>query len=245
MRLAVIADVHGNLAALEAVLQDAERRGAEEIWCAGDLVGYLPFPSEVVAELGRRGLPTVLGNYDDAVALRRIQCGCDFPDQRSFELGQISLTWTVQHLAEEARSFLMQLPREYRREIGGRRVLMVHGSPRRLNEYLWEDFPEEELARMLEEAECDLLLCGHTHLPYHRSLSVGERSWDVVNAGSAGKPKHGCPEATYALLEIPAERTKPLAVEFPLVSYDVEATASAVVAAGLPEEFARMIRTGR
>lgn len=239
MRIAVISDIHANIHALRAVLDDVRTRDVDEIWCAGDLVGYLPFPNEVIEVIRDAGIPTVMGNYDDGVAFDRIQCGCDYPDERAMELGLRSLAWTKEHVTRENKIFLAGLPREMRREVAGARVLLVHGSPRRLNEYLVREFPEEELREILREASAGVLICGHTHIPYRREVG-GEL---VINAGSVGKPKHGNPNATYALVDFDEDgKTR---TEFIEVPYDCEAAARAIVDAGLPEEFAELIREGR
>lgn len=118
------------------------------------------------------------------------------------------------------------------------KIKIVHGSPRRLNEYLHEDTGDEYLRELLEESGADVLICGHTHIPYHKQPAAGKH---VINAGSAGKPKHGDRRAVYALVEI----GDAVRVEFPKAPYDFESAARAIEAAGLPEEFARIIRTGR
>ncbi len=118
--------------------------------------------------------------------------------------------------------------------------MLVHGSPRRINEYLFEDRPDSSLERLLDMVEADVLLCGHTHLPYQRVLPSGRL---VVNAGSVGKPKDGDPRAGYVVLR---GNGRALGVEFIRVPYDIEATARAIEASdGMPHAYARMLRDGK
>ncbi|MCL5779745.1 MAG: metallophosphatase family protein, partial [Firmicutes bacterium] len=219
MRFAVVSDVHSNLLGLEAVLTDIRQRGISTLYCLGDLVGYGPRPNEVIDLLRRENIPTLMGNYDDAIGNMLLICGCDYKDEKAMKLGERSILWTKEHTSEENKAWLRELPQRIEFAAGGLKFLLVHGSPRQLNEYLFEDTPGEVLNRFLTENQCDVLICGHTHLPYHKTLESGH----VINAGSAGKPKHGNPNVQYTLLEVDAGQ---LAVEFVEVSYDFETTAS-------------------
>ncbi|SFR11249.1 metallophosphoesterase family protein [Desulfoscipio geothermicus] len=236
MRIAVFSDIHGNKHALDAVLADIQSREPDLVVCLGDLVGYGAYPDAVVQAIRESGIPTVMGNYDDAIANSRMVCGCDYKDEKAMEAGVKSISWTTENTCRSSKEFMMSLPDRINKEIGRRRVLFVHGSPRRLNEYLYEDVPAADVLAMLHEADADVLVCGHTHLPYHRVVEGRH----IINAGSAGKPKHGDPQAVYALIEMDAD----IRVDFIKVPYDYESAAWAVEKAGLPAEFAAIIRTG-
>ena len=158
-------------------------------------------------------------------------------------------------MTEATRRFLRSLPRHLRLTLAAPRqkaepveVLLVHGSPRRVNEYLFEDRPDDLIAKRMAEAGADVMLFGHTHRPYHKTLAVdGETTYrHAVNVGSVGKPKDGDPRACYVLLTVDAERPKTdpgyCRAEFVRVAYDVEAAARAVEASPLPDAFARMLR---
>jgi putative phosphoesterase len=236
MLLAAFSDIHANKHALEAVLDDIRRHAPDQVVCLGDLVGYGAFPNEVIEALRAASIPTVTGNYDDGVGFDREECGCAYTDPADIARGDRSLRWTQAQVTPENRAWLRSLPREVRFTSGRWRVLCVHGSPRRLNEYLFEDRPERSLERMLADREADVVLCGHTHLPYHRRIG----SIHLVNVGSAGKPKSGDPRVGYALVELNDD----VHATFPRVVYDVEGAASAIEATGLPREFASVLRTG-
>ncbi|NLY53525.1 MAG: metallophosphoesterase family protein [Firmicutes bacterium] len=236
MRIAVLSDIHGNLPALQAVLADIEGKQVDKIFCLGDLVGYGPWPNEVIDLLRQRDIPCVQGNYDESVGEELLACGCDFADADAARLGEISLNWTIDATNDENKSWLRELPQLLPADLAGYRLLLVHGSPRQNNEYLTFSYPAAQLERFLQATEADILLCGHTHLAFHRQIG----SKHVVNAGSAGKPKHGNPNVIYQLLEL-GKQVSVTTVEVP---YDYARAAQAIVAAGLPEEFARIVRTG-
>lgn len=238
MKLAVFSDIHGNMQGLEAVLADIRRRGADVVWCGGDLVGYGANPGEVVDRIRELGIPTIMGNYDDGIGYFRIVCGCDYANEAAAERGARSISWTKAHTTDAQKAFLRGLPYRIQREFEGHQVALVHGSPVRLNEYLYESVPDEVFAAHLENTRADVLLFGHTHKPYHKVLNGRH----LVNTGSAGKPKHGNPNATYALLDLTPGSVKVEIIEVP---YDYEAAARAVEATDLPHEFAQMLREGR
>ncbi|WXG43890.1 MAG: metallophosphoesterase family protein [Promethearchaeati archaeon SRVP18_Atabeyarchaeia-1] len=236
MKYAIFSDVHSNLPALESVLLDIEEQGADKILHCGDLVGYGPFPNEVISSIRSKGIAGVMGNYDEGVGFERDDCGCAYTDETQRLLGHRSLDWTKTHVTRENKEFLRTLPRELRFSQEAFEILLTHGSPRRINEYLYEDRPAKTFNRLLQAGGCNLLVCGHTHLPYHKVIDDKH----VVNVGSLGKPKDGDPRATYALLT-PAEE---LSIGFRRVQYDVERMTSAIEASELPHEYAEMIRRG-
>lgn len=238
MRLAIISDIHGNIEALEEVFIRIDELSVDDIWVAGDLVGYLPYPNEVIDTLRSRGLKMVMGNYDDAVAFSRIECGCNYPDEKAMELGVRSLEWTKEVVRDDNKEFLKTLPMEVSMQVGDNTILMVHGSPRALNEYLNLDVPEENIKIMIED-RCHVLICGHTHIPYHRQIG----DMHIINSGSVGKPKDGDPRATFGIVEF--SRNGDITVDFIRVPYNMEKVARAIVEAGLPKEFTQEILHGR
>lgn len=236
--ITIFSDIHANLPALNAVLRDMDQRGLENRWCLGDLVGYGTFPNDVVALIRDLKVPTLMGNYDLGVGNSSGDCGCAYKDEAAKALGQRSIAWTNQQTTDENKAFLRQLPAHIPLQLGELRVLLVHGSPRKVNEYLYEDRPDASLERLLDGADCDVLVCGHTHLPYHRILPSGRQ---VINTGSVGKPKDGDPRAGYVVLRA---NERDLEVEFIRVPYEVEEAAQAIQASRMPDEFAAMLRAG-
>jgi predicted phosphodiesterase len=215
---AVFSDVHGNLPALEAVLDDVERRGVGRTLCLGDLVGYGPWPNEVALAIRDRGIPCLMGNYDQGIGFEMGECGCIYKTDEQRAEGAASLAWTEQAVTDEVKAFLRSLEDHFLLATPAAELLAVHGSPRRINEYLFEDRPASAMERMAHDFPYKAIIFGHTHLPYARP--VGETVF--VNVGSAGRPKDGDWRACYAIVDSAAlGRGEPF-VEFVRVAYDHE-----------------------
>ena len=197
-RTAIITDIHGNLSALEATFKAIDEIGVDATYCGGDLVGYGPHPNEVCRLIEDRGIPTIYGNYDYAIARELDDCGCAYVTQHDRELGQLSVAWTLTHTDQRSKDFMRTLPFDLRFELGSRRIRLVHGSPRKVNEYLFEDKPARLYERLAGLAECDVLVFGHTHKPWIHTYG----GVLFVNCGSVGKPKDGDPRAGFAILEL-------------------------------------------
>jgi putative phosphoesterase len=174
-----------------------------------------------------------MGNYDDGVGFDRDECGCAYRDPIDQALGGRSLAWTKARTTPENKAFLRTLQREIRLEADGRRVLLVHGSPRKMNEYLFEDRPISSFQRLSAASRADVIVFGHTHKPYVKPVD----GVLFVNDGSVGKPKDLDWRACYIVLEDGA-------VTFRRVEYDVKAAAAAIRATALPPEFALDIESG-
>ena len=237
-QMTIFGDIHGNLPALTAVYHHLNIHHNNRCFCLGDLVGYGVQPNEVVAFMRERDVPTLMGNYDYGVGHDSDDCGCAYKTPEAQELGKRSIAWTNAHVTADHKAYLRNLPMTMIVLLGKLRVALVHGSPRRINEYLYADRPEASLTRLLDLAGADVLVCGHTHLPYHRTLPDGRH---VINAGSVGKPKDGDSRAGYVVLTAVANH---LTVEFIRVPYDIEQAAQAIEATTMPHEFAHMLRTG-
>ena len=233
MRIAIFSDIHGNLQALEAVLADITAQKPDAVYCLGDLVGYGANPNEVTARVRTEGVPTIMGNYDDGVGFDRDECGCAYREDAERERGQRSLEWTKAQVTADHKGHLRTLKAEIRFEADGRRVLLVHGSPRKMNEYLFEDRPLSSFQRLAVSSNADIIVFGHTHKPYVKDVD----GVVFVNAGSVGKPKDGDWRACFALID---DGTP----SFRRVEYDVAAAAAAIRETSLPHEFAMDIETG-
>ena len=238
-QITIFGDIHANMPALTAVFADMEKRELNNLYCLGDLVGYGTMPNEVIAAIRERDIPTIMGNYDYGVGHDSDDCGCAYTNPVSEALGKRSIAWSNAHTSAENKAYLRELVDNIPLQMGDLKVVLVHGSPRKVNEYLFEDRPEKSLVRLLDMVEADVLVCGHTHKPYHRVLSDGRH---VINAGSVGKPKDGDPRAGYLTLSVAGSD---VSVEFIRVEYDVETAASAIEATEMPDEYAQMLRDGK
>jgi putative phosphoesterase len=238
-RIAIFSDLHGNSAATEATLAAIDAAAPDAVYCLGDLVGYGARPNETIDLIRDRAIPTIMGNYDDGVGFDRDDCGCAYRDEAEAARGQQSLFWTRKVTTAENKAYLRTLVPEIRFAAEGHRFRLVHGSPRRMNEYLFEDRDQRSLERIAQMADCDVLVFGHTHKPWVREIA----GVLFVNDGSAGKPKDGDPRAAWALLTAAAGQQ--VQVEIRRVEYDVASMAAAIRAAdGLPDHFARDLETG-
>jgi len=236
--IALLGGSYSNHLALRAVLENARSRGAARIFCLGDLGGFGPSPGRIQPLLEEFGVLTLAGNYDLALASRQPDCGCGYthPDDNRF--ARISYDHTSRRTTDPERAWLDGLPGAIRFRREGRRYHLCHGSPRRVNEFLWESAASDAfLTRLASDAGADVVACTHTGLPWTRPLPDGSR---FINVGAVGRPPNdGDRAAVYALL--PAGTHAP---EFPRVPYDHEALAVEMEAEGLPAEFVETIRTG-
>jgi predicted phosphodiesterase len=246
MRYALISDIHANLPALEAVLNDiAARPEIDATYHLGDLVGYAPWPDETVALLKGFRIEGIAGNYDSTTATDYKHCGCKYEDPRQEELSHLSYEWTRQHSSLETKRFLGRLPfRLDLRPNGGHQpgpmAILVHGTPT-LNTLYWtEDRPDtfcRKMAQMAGARAGDVLCFGHTHKPWHREVE----GIHFVNTGSVGRPKDGDWRAGYVVLDMSGERPE---VEFVRVEYDLERAMEGIRESALPDDFAEYLRTG-
>jgi putative phosphoesterase len=234
-RVAVITDIHANLPALEASLAAIDAIGVDSLYCGGDLVGYGPHPNEVCRVIEDQAIPTIYGNYDYAIARDLDDCGCAYVTQHDRELGQRSVAWTLENTDQRSKQFMRELPFDLRFELGSQQVHLVHGSPRKVNEYLFEDKPARLYERLAAAEKGQVLVFGHTHKPWiHEYGGVL-----FVNCGSVGKPKDGDPRAGFAILQL--DDTGRVMASIERVPYDAETVAKEVAAAGLPGEYAEKL----
>lgn len=246
-KIAIFGDIHGNLNALESVWEKMDELDIDQRFCLGDLVGYGVQPNEVINFIQQHNVPTIMGNYDQGVGYDSDDCGCAYTTPEAQALGEQSIAWSNAHVTNANKTYLRNLPMTMSLMLGKKRVLLVHGSPRRINEYLYEDRPESGIQRLFDMTGADIMICGHTHKPYDRTLASGKR---LINAGSVGKPKDGNNEAGFLLLTAkPTGDGEPynatISAKMIRVPYDVEATATMIEATEMPNAFAHMLRDGK
>ncbi len=256
MQIALFSDIHANLPALEAFFKDVDIRNPEAIYCLGDLVGYNIWPNEVVNEIRKRKIPTIAGNYDFGIGRESNDCGCAYKTDQEKANGNVSISFTNQIVKDEERKYLRSLPAHikvtFQLNEDALNLLLVHGSPRKINEYLFEDREEKSLLRIMQDADADIMCFGHTHKPYHRILNSGTNDAPhyrhAINTGSVGKPKDNNPKGGYVMLTINENSSmlnaESIKVEFIRFDYDVEKAAKAVEESPLPNEYAENLRRG-
>lgn len=216
--MAAIADIHGNKPALDAVLEDLPP--IDRIVCAGDVVGYNPWPADCISIVRNREIPTVQGNHDRAVAE-----GTSF---RFNPMAQSGVEFAKNQLSAEDCAWLADLPE--RRTTADGRVAIVHGHPDDPNRYT---YPESFGPALLGDEE--LLVLGHTHVQHAERYPKGI----VLNPGSVGQPRDGDRRAAYAVVDLDERR-----VDLRRVEYDIDAVIRKIEAAGLPRQLGERLRHG-
>lgn len=254
MRIALFSDIHANLPALEAFFADVANRNVDALYCLGDLVGYNIWPNEIIEEIRKRNIATIAGNHDEAI-------GNMVNTQKEIDVtilnnGAISKEFTNQLLTEDNRAYLKTLPEHIRLEFKFNsekiNILLVHGSPNSIDEYLFEERPNNELIEMMNASNASILCFGHTHKPFHKVLEVQENGISsykhAINIGSIGKPKDNNTKGCYVILELNKNASilneKSINVAFIRFEYNIEKAAKAIEDSILPNEFANNLRNG-
>ncbi|QPW58960.1 metallophosphoesterase family protein [Clostridium botulinum] len=223
--------MHGNLEALKSVLEDIKSKNVDRVVCLGDLVGYGPFPNEVIDVVRSQDILTIVGNYDKAVVANDIKYIQDNPLNREF-----ALPWSVEEVTEANKKYLKRLPEDIIVVEQGKVLKFVHGSNTAINEYLLEN--SDAAKEAMDELKEDVLVCAHTHIPYEKKY--GNKV--LINDGSVGKPKTGSPNSNYIILTIEEDEVKSETIE---VEYDYKKTIRAMEEKNFPKELVDTIRNGK
>jgi predicted phosphodiesterase len=249
--VALIGDVHANLPALNAVLADVKKRGVTMILNAGDLVGYGPYPEEVVEALRSNEVISTMGNYERSLMTQwwlseekqsladDQDWDADPEDTFMLRLKREVSKWTYDILSSGSREYVAGLPECVRMTLFGRNLLIVHGSPSSMTEYITSETPKARLSEIATSSNAGVIISGHAHMPCVREVD----GVLFINTGSVGRSEDGDPRACYALLSCGDENN--LVVEHIRVSYDVDETVRKMEQYELPERYIRAIREGR
>lgn len=230
MRIAIISDIHGNLYSLIKTLEDIDTQQVDSIICLGDLVGYGPYPNEVIALIKKRNILCIKGNYDASVVDNA------FTYIRDNNINSFTLPWTVNELRIANRHYLDNLPNDLTINACGKTIKFVHGSNRKINEYLTENY--ENLDEVMNQFDGDILVCAHTHIPYSKQFG----SKLLVNDGSVGKPKNGTPNSTYVILDLFNNSTPKVTIRS--VEYEVKKLIKDMELKGFPSQLIRSYESG-
>ena len=240
MRIALIGDIHANLPALESVMTHAWEHGVEQIWNAGDSVGYGAFPEEVVQIIRKHCNQNIKGNYDCKVL--------QFPNKNQQFIHSkrpekyLAFKWAYESLSGESRRYLATLPEHIHLQIQEHNMLLSHAGPASNKELLTIETPKKRLKHLAKLAckkygATDILIFGHSHQPFHKTIGG---IW-YINVGSVGRPDDGDPRAAYAILELSKES---IHLEHFRIGYDIQRAIDAIHQKGLPDAFAQMIQQG-
>lgn len=237
MKVAVLSDIHANMEALSAVLDDAGKRGAEEHYCGGDIIGYGAFPVECFDTILGNGMASVMGNHDDVMRMI-LQGSHEFRNDFRPNAAD-ALEYTFGIIGKARAEKLARLPDVLADEIGGTRIFMVHGSPRHhTNEYVYEYqlTTQGDRKRFLSVTGTpDALIMGHTHIPY----AIKSNGSVIFNPGSVGQPRDSNPNASYAMLD-----TETMDVRIIRVEYDIEKAADKIRRSRIDDFFAERLFEG-
>lgn len=238
MRIAVSGGAYSNPWAMRAFINDARARGADHLYCLGDLGGYGAEPEAIWGLLSGNHVTCVAGNYDVAIAAGAADCGCGYTDPRDQEYAQGMYDYTLSRTSAAFAAWMGRLPTERRERIGGCDVHFVHGSTIGLNDFWWESLPATEHRRRVAASGADLIMCTHSGLPWARHIDGSL----VVNVGVLGRPPNdGRSAVRYVIADLAGGQARARIID---LCYDWHAQASALRRAGLPEEFAYTCETG-
>ncbi|OHB76318.1 MAG: hypothetical protein A2Z25_24240 [Planctomycetes bacterium RBG_16_55_9] len=233
MIVALISDIHGNLPALASVLKDAGKAKAKQIWCLGDLVGYVPFPNECIEWVRKKASASIAGNYDQKVIAFKQKRSEWKKTKRPAKFD--AFEWNSRHLNSRSRRYLESLPENVRLKTGRFNVLLTHGSPESIDEPILPETPQQRLLELGKIAGADVIVMGHTHRFMNRK--VGDQ-W-FINPGSVGLPAKSDMRASYALLDISQDKIE---VTERKVQYDLSKVLKGLQEANLTGTLAKMIR---
>jgi len=258
-RVAFFGGVYSNYLALEALFEDARARGVRRLYCLGDLGAFGPFPDRACQIIRETAIPVVQGNYDNSIANGLADCQCGYTDPHDNHFAKVSYDYTFRRTSDNNKNWLQQLPLDIRIHLGPFCLLLCHGSPRKMNEFLWETTTSDAFLNWLfEKYDADVIVGTHTGLHWHREPSPGKH---FINCGAVGRPSNdGQTTVVYSILSVDGKellnkdfklctlgdnrKAYRLSVDFVRLVYDYERLAAEMTSEGLPDEFVETIRTG-
>ncbi|PTS94273.1 metallophosphatase family protein [Pedobacter sp. HMWF019] len=244
IKIAIFSDVHGNLPALEAVLEDIERKGADQIYCLGDLVDFAPWSNEVIDLIRKHKIPCLMGNHDERVAFDLDILPLAKHSEEETAARTLAIDHTKKILTQTNKDYLASLPRQIKLNFGKTHepnLLLVHGSVRDNEEYIYDDHDTADLKQMLQIEQANVLVMGHTHLPYIRKILADENASPnlvLVNCGSVGRSKETGGLASYCMLTIDEEE---IGAEIIRLQYQKEKTITAIRKSKIPDFYANFL----
>ncbi|MCX7987843.1 MAG: metallophosphatase family protein [Thermodesulfovibrio sp.] len=238
MRLGIFGDIHGNMEALKVAHKAIIDSGVDKIFHLGDLGGYAPHVNEVIDFLMEHRIEGVQGNYDEAIALYKENCGCKYENEFQAHMMHLSFEWTKNYATNKSKNYMKLLPFKIDFEAEDKKISLFHATPIKNNLYWYEDRLEKFFLLMAEKSGADIMIYGHTHIPYFKRIDDKY----FINAGSVGKPKDGDPRACVCIIDIYKSKVE---VQFIRKEYDLQRMVRAIIDSGLPYYFAEKLSLAR
>lgn len=238
MKIGILGDIHGNLEALKVAYNTLITNNVEKIYHLGDIGGYAPFVNEVIDFLIEHDVEGVMGNYDEAIVNNKEHCGCKYEDPLQAEMATLSFQWTKKHITKKSLEFMQRLPFEILFVVNDKKIKLFHATPIKNNLYWYDDRDEDFFMHMARKANADIMIYGHTHIPYRKNFN----NKVFINAGSVGKPKDGDVRTCVCIVEITINS---VLTDFIRIPYDIDKTISAIIESGMPPYFAEKLRLGK
>lgn len=251
MKLAVFSDVHANLPALEAVYQHIMKQQPDAIYCLGDLVNQNVWNNEVITFIRSHHIPSVQGNHDEGIGNKKSNYSFAHGSREEIKWGLESIAYTLQHVTEENKKILKNLPLYIRlnaaNQFGKASILLTHGGPSDNKERIYEFMHQEHFIKIMDKANADILLIGNTHCSFHKIICQTDSGITtykhVINPGSVGYPKDGSWHASYALISLHQEKDwqhdpEAIHVDFFRIDYDINKVIKAIQHSQIPIYYA-------
>lgn len=241
--IAIFSDVHGNLPALQTVLEDIEKRKADQVYCLGDLVDFAPWTNEVIETIRDLQIPCLLGNHDERIAFNHAVVPLTKHSEKETLARMAAINFTKNNIKDDCKTYLAGLPTQLKItfKLKGKpfSILLVHGSTRSNEEYIYEDHDLKDICGMLDQEQADIIVMGHTHESYIRTVSAEVDHQMVINCGSVGRSKEGKPLACYLLIAINEDGVQ---AELVKLTYPLEKVVKAIQESGIPDFYARFLQ---
>lgn len=239
-KIALIGGIYSNYLALEKSLELAREHQVEQIFILGDLGAFGPYPNRTIEIIRSENLPCIQGNYEQSLSSDAEDCFCGYTDPRDNHYAQISYDYTRKNTAVEHKKWMGELPHQRRIKMAEADVLLCHGSPRQVNEFIWESGSSDAfIKKLLNDFNCDIIANTHTGIPWQLWF---DKNKGLVNCGAIGRPaNNGKPEVSFTLLE---DVDGKINAQNIAVNYDHKKLAQEVLQEALPEVFAQTLNDG-
>ena len=240
IQIAIFSDIHGNLPALKAVLEDIDARKIGYIYCLGDLVDFAPWGNEVIECIRAEKIPCIMGNHDERIAFDYPVIPLEKHDEKETACRIQAINHSKKIINEENKLYLSQLPYsmqfDFKVKTKNWRIQLVHGSLKSNEQYLYESEPDITFKQIFDETNADILIMGHTHISYIKPIA---NKW-AMNTGSVGRSKEEIRDATYLLLQLLEDKIQAKIIRIP---YDISAVTNAIKSSGIPDFYADFLRS--